>query len=75
MAGAACLSRYSLRVSMGIKVTFKDGIFEPLKDVKGVPPWQTYTVFSDEELKRDPRDARVAEGRREELRVLEQPRR
>jgi len=47
------LARHNLRVSMGIKVTFKDGLFEPLKDVKGVPPWQTYTGFSDEELKRD----------------------
>ena len=35
---------------MGIKVAFKDGIFEPLEDVKGVHPGQTYTVFSDEEL-------------------------
>jgi len=35
---------------MGIKVTFKDGIFEPLEDVKGVHPGQIYTVFSDEEL-------------------------
>jgi hypothetical protein len=35
---------------MGIKVTFKDGIFEPLEDVRGVHPGQTYTVFSDQEL-------------------------
>jgi hypothetical protein len=35
---------------MGIKVTFKDGIFKPLDDVKGVDPRQTYTVFSDAEL-------------------------
>ena len=35
---------------MGIKVTYKDGIFTPLEDVKGVRPGQNYTVFSDEEL-------------------------
>ena len=50
MAGAACLARHNLRVSMGIKVTFKDGIFEPLEDVKGVHPGETYTVSSDEKL-------------------------
>jgi hypothetical protein len=41
--------RYNLR-SMSIKVTYKDGIFEPLEDVEGVSPGQIYTVFSDEEL-------------------------
>jgi predicted DNA-binding antitoxin AbrB/MazE fold protein len=35
---------------MSIKVTFKDGVFKPLDDVKGVRPGQNYTVFSDEEL-------------------------
>lgn len=35
---------------MSIKVTFKDGIFEPLEDVKGVHPGQNCTAFSDEEL-------------------------
>ena len=36
---------------MSINVTFKDGAFEPLENVTGVDPGQTYTVFSDEELK------------------------
>jgi len=36
--------------SMSIKVTFKDGVFEPLDEVMGVHPGQHYTVFSDEEL-------------------------
>ena len=35
---------------MSIKVTYRDGVFEPLEDVKGVRPGQNYTVFSDEEL-------------------------
>jgi predicted DNA-binding antitoxin AbrB/MazE fold protein len=35
---------------MSIKVTYKDGVFEPLEEVKGVRPGQQYTVFSDEEL-------------------------
>ena len=35
---------------MSIKVTYKDGVFEPLEDVKGARPGQRYTVFSDEEL-------------------------
>ena len=35
---------------MSIKVTFKDGIFEPLEDVGGVRPGQVCTVISDEEL-------------------------
>jgi hypothetical protein len=35
---------------MGIKVRFKDGIFEPLDEVKGLRPGQIYMVFSDEEL-------------------------
>lgn len=35
---------------MSIKVTYKDGVFEPLEDVKSVRPGQNYTVFSDEEL-------------------------
>ena len=36
--------------SMSIKVAYKDGVFEPLEDVKGLRPGQNYTVFSDEEL-------------------------
>jgi hypothetical protein len=39
-----------LAASMGIQVTFKDGVFEPLEDVMGLRPGQTCTVFSDEEL-------------------------
>lgn len=35
---------------MSIRVTFKDGVFEPLEEVTGVHPGQHYTVFSDEEL-------------------------
>jgi hypothetical protein len=35
---------------MSIKVTYKDGIFEPFEDVKGVRPGQRYTVSSDDEL-------------------------
>ena len=42
---AMCSSRGS-----SIQVTFKDGVFEPLEDVMGVRPGQSYTVFSDEEL-------------------------
>ncbi len=34
---------------MSIKVTYRDGVFEPIEDVTGVRPDQ-YTVFSDEEL-------------------------
>jgi predicted DNA-binding antitoxin AbrB/MazE fold protein len=37
-------------VAMSIKVTYKDGVFEPLEEVKGARPGQRYTVFSDEEL-------------------------
>jgi len=50
MAGIHATLRYNLRVVMRIKVTYKDGIFEPLEDVKGARPGQHYTVFSDEEL-------------------------
>ncbi len=35
---------------MSIKVAYKDGVFQPLEDVKGLRPGQNYTVFSDEEL-------------------------
>jgi hypothetical protein len=50
MAGIHATLRYNFRVVMGIKVTFRDGVFEPLEDVKGARPGQWYTVFSDEEL-------------------------
>ena len=35
---------------MSIKVTYKDGVFEPLEEVKGARSGQRYTVFSDDEL-------------------------
>lgn len=40
---------------MSIKVSYKDGVFEPLENVESAMPGQIYTVFSDEEL-RDIRD-------------------
>jgi hypothetical protein len=44
-------SRGTMRVaSMSIRVTFKDGVFEPLEDGMGAHPGHHYTVFSDEEL-------------------------
>jgi predicted DNA-binding antitoxin AbrB/MazE fold protein len=50
MARINATLRYNFRVVMSIKVTYKDGVFEPLEDVKGARPGQRYTVFSDEEL-------------------------
>ncbi len=44
-----CCGTISLS-DMSNKVSFKDGIFEPLEDVKGVHPGQRCTVFSDQEL-------------------------
>ena len=35
---------------MSIKVTYKNGVFEPLEKVDGARPNATYTVFSDDEL-------------------------
>ena len=35
---------------MSIKVTYRNGVFEPLEDVKGAHPGEGYTVFSDEDL-------------------------
>lgn len=35
---------------MSIKVTFRDGVFEPVEDVPDVRPGLHYTAFSDEEL-------------------------
>ena len=35
---------------MSIKVTFKNGVFEPIDEVKGARAGQQYTVFSDDEL-------------------------
>jgi predicted DNA-binding antitoxin AbrB/MazE fold protein len=36
---------------MSIKVTYKDGVFEPLERVEGARPGTIYTVFSEEELR------------------------
>lgn len=35
---------------MSIRVTYKDGVFEPLEQVEGARPGTVYTVFSEEEL-------------------------
>ncbi|MDA1185523.1 MAG: hypothetical protein O2930_12870 [Acidobacteria bacterium] len=43
---------------MSIKVSYKNGVFEPLDKVEGAKPGTVYTVFSDEEL----RDIREAVG-------------
>ena len=37
--------------AMSIKIMYRDGIFEPIEELKGVRPGQNYTVFSDEELR------------------------
>lgn len=36
---------------MSIKVSYKDGVFEPLEKVEGAKPGKVYTVFSEEELR------------------------
>lgn len=43
--------RYNRGADMSIKVTYKDGVFEPLERVEGARPGTIYTVFSDEELR------------------------
>lgn len=43
--------RYNRGVDMSIKVTYKDGVFEPLERVEGARPGTIYTVFSEEELR------------------------
>jgi hypothetical protein len=35
---------------MSIKVTYRDGVFEPVENVTDVRPGQTYTAFSNDEL-------------------------
>jgi predicted DNA-binding antitoxin AbrB/MazE fold protein len=35
---------------MSVKVTYRDGVFEPLEKVDGAEPGGVYTVFSEEEL-------------------------
>ena len=36
---------------MSVKATYADGVFKPLERLPTLPPGQTYTVFSDEELR------------------------
>ena len=36
---------------MSIKLTYKDGVFEPLENVESAKPGNIYTAFSDEELR------------------------
>jgi predicted DNA-binding antitoxin AbrB/MazE fold protein len=43
--------RYNLRNGMSIKVSYRDGVFEPLEKVGSATPGKIYTVFSDEELR------------------------
>ena len=50
MAGACSCCGIILATSVSIKVTYRDGVFEPVEDVTSVPPGQNYTAFSDEEL-------------------------
>jgi predicted DNA-binding antitoxin AbrB/MazE fold protein len=57
-ARPSSLKRYTCRNAMGIKVSYKDGVFEPLEKVEDAKPGTVYTVFSDEEL----RDIREAVG-------------
>ena len=38
-------------IDMSIKVTYKDGVFEPFERVKGASPGTVYTVSSEEELR------------------------
>jgi predicted DNA-binding antitoxin AbrB/MazE fold protein len=35
---------------MSIKVTYRNGVFEPVEDVTDLRPGQNYTAFSDDEL-------------------------
>ena len=42
---------YNHGTDMGIKVSYKDGVFEPLEKVESAKPGIIYTVFSDEELR------------------------
>src|SRR2546422_10711579 len=50
MAGACSCCGIILGTSMSIKVTYRNGVFEPVEDVTSVRPGQNYTAFSDEEL-------------------------
>jgi len=43
--------RYNRVDGMSIKVSYKDGVFEPLEKVESATPGKIYTVFSDEELR------------------------
>ena len=42
---------YNHGTDMSIKVSYKDGVFEPLEKVETALPGVVYTVFSDEELR------------------------
>lgn len=39
-----------LDTGMSIKVTYRDGVFEPVEDLTNLHPSRNYTAFSDEEL-------------------------
>jgi hypothetical protein len=43
--------RYNHRNRMSIRVSYKDGVFEPLEKIESATPGTIYTVFSDEELR------------------------
>ncbi len=38
--------RYNLQNGMSIKVSYKDGVFQPLENVESATPGKIYTVFS-----------------------------
>jgi hypothetical protein len=50
MAGTASRCVIIFAIAMSIKVTYRNGVFEPIEEVKGARPGQQYTVFSDDEL-------------------------
>ena len=45
-----CLRHYNVVAPMSNRVTYQDGVFVPLEEVKRLRPGQLCTVFSDEEL-------------------------
>lgn len=50
MAGATRTLRNNPRGAMSIKVVYKNGLFEPLEEVKDARDGQRFTVFADDEL-------------------------
>jgi len=44
------MSRNDSLRTVSIKVTFKNGVFEPVEDVRALRAGQNFTVFTDEEL-------------------------